>query len=131
MVPGVKTYLQRPEVIESFFILYRLTGNTTYQEWGWQIFESMERHCKVHTHVVLASHTGQHTPAQVDAGYSGLVSAMQLPVELDDTQQSFLLAETFKYLYLLFSPPDMLPLDAWVLNTEAHPLRIMHPQATN
>lgn len=47
MVPGVKTYLQRPEVLESFFILYRLTGNSTYKEWGWQIFEAMEKHCKV------------------------------------------------------------------------------------
>lgn len=68
--------------------------------------------------------------SQVDAGYSGLVNAMVLPVELDDTQQSFLLAETFKYLYLLFSPSDMLPLDTWVLNTEAHPLRIMRRKET-
>lgn len=67
----------------------------------------------------------------MDAGYSGLVSAVQLPVELDDTQQSFLLAETFKYLYLLFSPSDMLPLDTWVLNTEAHPLRIMRQNKAN
>ena len=38
--------------------------------------------------------------------------------------QSFFLAETLKYLYLLFSPPDMLPLTDWVFNTEAHPLRL-------
>jgi mannosyl-oligosaccharide alpha-1,2-mannosidase len=31
-------------------------------------------------------------------------------------------AETLKYLYLLFSPNDLLPLDKIVLNTEAHPL---------
>lgn len=31
-------------------------------------------------------------------------------------------AETLKYLYLLFSPDDLLPLDKVVLNTEAHPL---------
>lgn len=35
----------------------------------------------------------------------------------------FLLAETFKYLYLLFSPPNVISLDEYVLNTEAHPLR--------
>ena len=35
-----------------------------------------------------------------------------------------MLAETFKYLYLLFSPSDLLPLDRWVFNTEAHPLPI-------
>ncbi len=64
---------------------------------------------------------------QVDAGYSGVKNVDQVPVQLDDTQQSFLLAETFKYLYLLYSPSDMMPLDKWVLNTEAHPLRIMSP----
>lgn len=35
---------------------------------------------------------------------------------------SFLFAETFKYLYLLFSPPGVISLDKFVLNTEAHPL---------
>ena len=29
-------------------------------------------------------------------------------------------AETLKYFYLLFSPPDLLPLDSIVINTEAH-----------
>jgi mannosyl-oligosaccharide alpha-1,2-mannosidase len=38
---------------------------------------------------------------------------------------SFLLAETFKYLYILFASDDLLPLDDWVFNTEAHPLPIM------
>jgi mannosyl-oligosaccharide alpha-1,2-mannosidase len=36
--------------------------------------------------------------------------------------ESFWLAETLKYFYLLFSPDDLLPLDKVVLNTEAHPL---------
>lgn len=38
--------------------------------------------------------------------------------------QSFFLAETLKYLYLLFSPSDLIPLNEWVFNTEAHPLKI-------
>lgn len=38
--------------------------------------------------------------------------------------QSFFLAETLKYLYLLFSPDDLMSLDKWVFNTEAHPLKI-------
>jgi len=38
--------------------------------------------------------------------------------------QSFFLAETLKYLYLLFSPTTVIPLDEWVFNTEAHPLKI-------
>ena len=43
----------------------------------------------------------------------------------DDVQQSFFLAETLKYLYLLFSPDDVIPLDLWVFNTEAHPLPVL------
>lgn len=42
----------------------------------------------------------------------------------DDTQQSFFLAETLKYLYLLFSDDDVIPLDKYVFNTEAHPFPI-------
>lgn len=31
----------------------------------------------------------------------------------------------FRYLYLLFSGDDLLPLDHWVFNTEAHPLPVL------
>lgn len=42
----------------------------------------------------------------------------------DDTQQTFWLAETLKYLYLLFSEDELIPLDKYVFNTEAHPLKV-------
>lgn len=39
--------------------------------------------------------------------------------------ESFWLAETLKYFYLLFEDdPNVLPLDQWVFNTEAHPLPV-------
>ena len=31
-----------------------------------------------------------------------------------------------KYLFLLFTDEDLLPLDQWVFNTEAHPLPVFH-----
>lgn len=31
--------LLRPEFIESIFYMWYLTGNKTYQDWGWQIFQ--------------------------------------------------------------------------------------------
>ena len=40
-----------------------------------------------------------------------------------DSMESFFLAETLKYLYLLFAPPETLDFDAVTFNTEAHPLR--------
>lgn len=39
--------------------------------------------------------------------------------------ESFWLAETLKYLFLLFEDDaNVLPLDQWVFNTEAHPLPV-------
>ena len=39
---------------------------------------------------------------------------------LDGNQQSFLLAETFKYMYLIFSDDSVIDIDKYVFNTEAH-----------
>lgn len=33
---------------------------------------------------------------------------------------------SLRYLYLLFSSDDLLPLENWVFNTEAHPLPVLH-----
>lgn len=41
-------------------------------------------------------------PPQTEAGYSGLKDVRKLNVTQDDTQQSFFLAETLKYLYLIY-----------------------------
>jgi mannosyl-oligosaccharide alpha-1,2-mannosidase len=40
-----------------------------------------------------------------------------------DRMESFWMAETLKYFYLIFSPPGLISLDEFVLNTEAHPFR--------
>jgi len=40
-----------------------------------------------------------------------------------NVQESFWLAETLKYLYLIFDDPERLSLDDWVFTTEAHPLK--------
>ncbi|XP_055909813.1 mannosyl-oligosaccharide alpha-1,2-mannosidase IA isoform X3 [Eupeodes corollae] len=101
-----KYYILRPETFESYFILWRLTHDQKYRDWGWEAVEALEKHCR--------------TPH----GYSGLKNVYQDVPQKDDVQQSFFLAETLKYLYLLFSDDSLLPLDEWVFNTEAHPLPI-------
>ena len=58
----------------------------------------------------------------MEAGYSGVRNVNAVPVQHDDTQQSFFLAETLKYLYLIFEDDDVVPLSDYVFNTEAHPL---------
>ena len=40
-----------------------------------------------------------------------------------DEQDSFWVAETLKYLYLIFADENIISLDEWVLTTEGHPLK--------
>nr|CAD1823176.1 unnamed protein product [Ananas comosus var. bracteatus] len=63
------------------------------------------------------------TNSRIESGYVGLKDVNT--GAKDNMMQSFFLAETLKYLYLLFSPPSLISLDEWVFNTEAHPLRIV------
>ena len=46
----------------------------------------------------------------------------------DDVQQSFFLAETLKYLYLLFSDDSLIDMDQWVFNTEVQIDRMIEIQ---
>ena len=100
--------LHRPETVESLFYLWRRTGDQQWRDAGWRIFTALEEQER-----------------QPGGGYTGLKDVRVSPGAVrDDTQQSFFLAETLKYLYLLFSDSAALDLDAWVLNTEAHPLKV-------
>ena len=47
----------------------------------------------------------------------------RIPVQYDDVMESFWMAETLQYLYLLFSDDSVYPLDQWVWSTEAHVYR--------
>ncbi|KAJ1372151.1 hypothetical protein KIN20_034230 [Parelaphostrongylus tenuis] len=100
--------LLRPEAVEAWFYLYRITGDKIYQDWGWEAFKAIEKYAKVRN------------------GYSSVKSVNKIPVAYRDLMESFFLAETLKYLYLLFADDqtNLFPLDKWVFNTEAHPLPI-------
>ncbi|XP_004485360.2 endoplasmic reticulum mannosyl-oligosaccharide 1,2-alpha-mannosidase isoform X1 [Dasypus novemcinctus] len=110
--PADRHNLLRPETAESLFYLYRLTGDRKYQEWGWELLQSFNQFTRVPS-----------------GGYSSInnVRDPQKP-EPRDKMESFFLGETLKYLYLLFTDDkDLLSLDAYVFNTEAHPLPIWTP----
>lgn len=34
-----KYYILRPETVESYFTLWRLTGDSKYRKWGWEVVE--------------------------------------------------------------------------------------------
>lgn len=61
---------------------------------------------------------------QTEVGHTAIddVTANTQPLPTD-SMESFWLAETLKYFYLLFSTPDVISLDEWVFNTEAHPFK--------
>ncbi|KAK6052139.1 glycosyl hydrolase family 47 [Cooperia oncophora] len=101
-----KYYILRPEVVETWFYLWRITKQDKYREWAWKVVLALEKYAKV------------------EGGYSGIRDVYTVPVDHDDVQQSFLFAELFKYLYLIFADDDILPLNQWVFNTEAHPFPI-------
>ncbi|CAO2648914.1 Nn.00g098630.m01.CDS01 [Neocucurbitaria sp. VM-36] len=97
--------LQRPETVESLLYMWRITGDDIYREWGWDMFEAFVK----------------HTIVENGGGFTSVGDVRTIPPPSRDNMESFWLAETLKYMYLLFGPNDLLPLDQIVLNTEAHP----------
>ncbi|TKS76475.1 ER degradation-enhancing alpha-mannosidase-like protein 2 [Collichthys lucidus] len=117
-------YPLRPELIESAMYLFRATGDHTYLQLGFDALESIERIAK--------------TPC----GYATVKDLRDH--QLDNRMESFFLAETIKYLYLLFDPAHflhgggaegdgsweeggeggqcVLGAGGFIFNTEAHPL---------
>jgi mannosidase alpha-like ER degradation enhancer 2 len=97
-------YYLRPEAIESAYYLYRLTGDAIYLEMGRRMFERIVEHTRT------------------ESGYTMLNDVTTM--EQGDQMESFFLAETLKYAYLLFASPEVLDFDKVVFNTEAHPFAV-------
>ncbi|KAI9018126.1 glycoside hydrolase [Phycomyces nitens] len=94
-VTNDKSYDLRPETLESLFYFYRLTGDPSYQDKAWTIFNSIEKYCKT------------------SGGYTRVANVM-------DT-------ENVSPLNFEESDPNLISLDEYVFNTEAHPFRLEKP----
>jgi len=108
LVPGYvsiddRRYILRPEAIESIFIWYRISGDSSYQDKAWDMFEAIEKHTRT------------------DIANAALDDVTTNPPTKSDRMESFWMAETLKYFYLTFADIDLISLDEYVLNTEAHP----------
>ncbi|CAG5102497.1 Oidioi.mRNA.OKI2018_I69.chr1.g330.t1.cds [Oikopleura dioica] len=77
-----------------------------FRDMAWEAAQAIEQYCKA------------------EYGYAGLANAGSSRPTQDNLQRSFFLAETLKYLYLIFSEDDLISLDEFVFNTEAHPMII-------
>ena len=174
--------LLRPEAVESFYLLWKASGDPRYRQWAWEVHRALHRWARVRA---ADRHGGAGDAAAADAGgaadgcqaggeegsdggpgsscetsgdaasggdgggggFSSLQSVLAVPPPRRDRMESFFMAETLKYLWLIFSePPDrclhascqqgcggggggepLLPLDRFVFNTEAHPLPVVGP----
>jgi mannosyl-oligosaccharide alpha-1,2-mannosidase len=85
--------------------MYRITGDPSWQEKGWVMYEATMR------------------ATRTELANSAIDNVMDSEPSHKDEMESFWLAETLKYYYLLFAEPTVISLDEWVLNTEAHPFR--------
>lgn len=101
-------YILRPEAIESVFIMYRITGDPTWREKAWEMWTAID--------ALTSTDLGNSAVADVNPKKGQKVAKT-------DSMESFWLGETLKYFYLIFSEPDLVSLDDWVFNTEAHPFR--------
>ncbi|CAF0742825.1 unnamed protein product [Adineta ricciae] len=104
-----KSHPLRPEFVESTYFLYKATGDPHYLEVGRTILTNLEEHTRV------------------PCGYAALSDVST--VQKEDRMDSFVLAETFKYLYLLFDsiPHRYIDIDQFLFTTEAHllPLNLL------
>lgn len=101
-----REYILRPEAAEAWFYMHQLTGDPRYREWGWVVFQNFEKWLRV------------------PHGYASLRDVRSGTRTYLDRMESFFLAETLKYLFLLQDPDNKITLDKYVFNTEAHPLSI-------
>uniref|UniRef100_A0AAQ5ZXB4 alpha-1,2-Mannosidase n=1 Tax=Amphiprion ocellaris TaxID=80972 RepID=A0AAQ5ZXB4_AMPOC len=99
-------HLLRPEFAESTYYLYKATGDPYYLRVGQSIVEKLNAYARVPCGFAAVQdvRTGTH----------------------EDRMDSFFLAEMFKYLYLLFSEKNELPIDIddYIFTTEAHLLPV-------
>ncbi|XP_052182699.1 alpha-mannosidase I MNS5 [Diospyros lotus] len=102
--PTEKYYPLRPELAESTFYLYHATKDPWYLEVGESIVNSLNSYTKV------------------EGGFASIrdVTTMQL----EDHQHSFFLAETCKYLYLLFDDSFLVDRN-YIFTTEGHPFPVV------
>jgi Glycosyl hydrolase family 47 len=101
-------YQLRADVVESFFILHSLTNDPIYRQWGWEIYQSIEKYCKT------------------EYGYGTISNVQDTKQRSKDntTMESYFLSATLKYLYLLQDPDKKIDIiHQHVFTTGGHALR--------
>jgi mannosidase alpha-like ER degradation enhancer 2 len=103
MQPLALGYQLRPEIMESAYYLRRTTNDPAYLAMGRRFLDDLVACCRVPNGYTVLTDVAAKTQG--------------------DRMHSFFLAETLKYLYLIFAPDTTLDFDHVTFNTEGHPLR--------
>ncbi|QLE01896.1 glycoside hydrolase family 47 protein [Galbibacter sp. BG1] len=96
-------YQLNPEIIESAFYLYSKTKDEKYYNYAAAFFNNLQKYCRT------------------DIAYAHIKDVRTM--EKDDQMETFFIAETMKYFYLIFNEDAPLNIDEYVFSTEAHPFR--------
>ena len=139
-----RRYVLRPETIESVFVMWRVTGDPKWQDVGWEMFEAVTRLTRTkygfagvgdvfgNPSLAFGGELAKRNEEEDEEGGEMLLErrkskskskSKSTPPPLLDNQESFWPGETLKYFYLLFADPELVSLDEFVFNTEAHPFR--------
>ena len=119
-------HILRPEMVESLYYLWLATGDPMYREWGRQYLVTLNWCCRLRD----GGFGGLDSVLSADADWEEEDSMGHVPEEhARKKMESFFLAESLKYLLLLFSDADRgdpVPnVFEYIYNTEAHPMKVL------
>jgi len=105
-------YILRPEVLESNFYAWRVTGDTKYLKRAAAAVKSFNKYLST------------------TVAFAGINDVNSRKSSKIDDMESFWFAEVLKYLYLTFDDPNHISLDKYVFNTECHPFKAPPPKSS-
>jgi hypothetical protein len=101
--PNFPRYDLNPEIMESAYYLYKITGDSSFHQMNEQYWSDIKKHCRT------------------DLAFTAIENVETK--EKRDYMTTFFFAETLKYLYLTFSSQKEYLFEDLLFNTEAHPFR--------
>jgi Glycosyl hydrolase family 47 len=96
-------YQLNPEVIESAYYLWHFTGDSLYYNRARKYYADLKKYCRT------------------DIAYCHIESVVSKKQK--DEMETFFIAETMKYFYLIFNGAPQVNPDDYVFSTEAHPFK--------
>lgn len=104
---GNEEWASFPESLESWFYAYRITGDSRWADYAWDMF-------------LAINDTARNSVAFATVDNVNMPFGESQSNSLD----SFFFAEVLKYQYLTYADPSVVDLGEWVFGTECHPVKV-------